>query len=151
ITIPAQYRGRKLAHRVLVFHQQHGLTLRTRRLLYAFGPGVHLLEDSREKYGKLGALAKSALYANKSSALTDHTVDRCQAKTSALAGLLGGVERFEDVIACFRSNPAARVRDGQHHIIAHRNRALDDASHCILIDVFRFYRQPASERHRVTG
>ena len=64
------------------------------------------------------SLARFAVDVDEAVVLLDDAVDRGQAQAGALAHLLGGEERLEDVVQGLLVHAAAVVADGQQHILA---------------------------------
>ena len=80
--------------------------------------------------------------------LGDDAVDRREPEAGAVAGLLGGEERLEDVLETVRRDPRAGVRDGQAHVALGRDQVL---ARVVLVEVQRagLERDRAAGRHRV--
>ena len=79
-------------------------------------------ENAEDRAGPFLALAEDV-----AAGLLDDAVDHRQAEAGALADLLGGEERLEDLVAHRCGNAVALVLDFNQHVIGRNQRLLVEA------------------------
>src|SRR5262249_56789027 len=83
--------------------------------------------------------------------LLDETVDGCKTKPGALADVLGGVERIEDLIDYFGRDSGAGIGNLDQHVFADRHALVLQAPALLGADVAGADRQHAAVGHGVAG
>ena len=91
----------------------------------------------------------SGIAEDEAAGLLDDAVDHRQAEAGALADLLGGEERLEDLLQHVRRDAGAGVLDLDQHVVGRRQFAIGEGLALLGRDVAGAHRQVAAGRHRV--